>query len=147
MNTQNIETIEGAKPCLIDEQQANELIEANTQEMEDMEDLLTSTQIAVLAGLNHHQVVHDWLKKGHIVGWKNARHDYVFPAGQFDKHGQPIKRLDRITQLFDAAYEMWYWLTTPNDALDGAEPLALLHKGEVARVKAAAKGYLQGDVG
>lgn len=25
MNTQNIETIEGAKPCLIDEQQANEL--------------------------------------------------------------------------------------------------------------------------
>lgn len=135
MNTQNIETIEGAKPCLIDEQQANELIEANTQEMEEMEemeDLLTSTQLAARAGLNHDQVVHDWLKKGHIVGWKNARHEYVFPAGQLDKHGQPIKRLDRITKL---------------DALDGAEPLALLHKGEVARVKAAAKGYLQGDFG
>ena len=70
-----------------------------------------------------------------------------FPAGQFDKQGQPIKRLDRITQLFDDAYEMWYWLTAPNDALDGAEPLALLHKGEVARVKAVAKGYLQGDFG
>ena len=35
MNTQNIETIEGAKPCLIDEQQANERIEANTQYMKE----------------------------------------------------------------------------------------------------------------
>ena len=43
MNTQNIETIEGAKPCLIGEKQANELIEANTQEMEEIEDLLTSS--------------------------------------------------------------------------------------------------------
>ena len=147
MNTQNIETIEGAKTCLIDEQQANEWIETNTQEMEEMEDLLTSTQLAALAGIKRDQVVHDWLKKGRIVGWENAKHDYVFPAGQLDKHGQPIKRLDRITQLFDDAYEMWYWLTASNDALDGAEPLALLRRGEVARVKIAAKGYLQGDFG
>ena len=73
MNTQNIETIEGAKPSLIDEQQANELIEANTQEMEELEDLLTSTQLAALAGLNHDRIVHDWLKKGHIVGWEKCQ--------------------------------------------------------------------------
>ena len=136
--------IEGAED-LIGKQEANKQIEAYTQEMEETEDLLTSTQLADLTGLKPDRIIHDWLKNGHIVGWKHATHDYVFPAGQFDEYGHPIKKLDRISQLFDDAYEMWYWLTVPNDALDGAKPLAFLRAGEVACVEAAAKGYLQGD--
>ena len=67
-------------------------------------------------------------------------------AGQFNEHLQPPEGFDRIKQIFagdaDAA---WYWLTVPNDALDGEKPLVLLRKGEVARVESAAKGYLQGN--
>ena len=36
MNTQNIETIEGAKPCLIDEQQANELNTRKQRRFQEM---------------------------------------------------------------------------------------------------------------
>lgn len=67
-------------------------------------------------------------------------------AGQFNEHMQPPEGFDCIKQIFDGDVNAtWYWLTVPNDALDGAEPLALLREGEVARVEAAAKGYLQGD--
>ncbi|MDE2797710.1 MAG: MbcA/ParS/Xre antitoxin family protein [Gemmatimonadota bacterium] len=69
-------------------------------------------------------------------------------AGQFNEHLQPPEGFDRIKQIFDGdANAAWYWLTVPNDALDGEKPLALLHKGEVARVEADAKGYLEGDFG
>lgn len=64
---------------------------------------------------------------------------------QFNEHEQP-EGFDCIKQIFDGdADAAWDWLTVPNDALDGAEPLALLREEEVARVEAAAKGYLQGD--
>ncbi len=63
-----------------------------------------------------------------------------------DLHGQPPGGFNRIIHLFDGdTYATWYWLTVPNNALDGEEPLALLRRGEIARVEAAAEGYLQGD--
>ena len=66
-------------------------------------------------------------------------------AGQFNEHEQPLERFDLITQRFGDADAARYWLTVPNNALDGEEPLTLLSRGEVARVEAAAEGYLQGD--
>ena len=55
------------------------------------------------------------------------------------------KGLNVSPQRFGDADAARYWLTVPNDALDGAEPLALLREGEVARIEAATTGYLQGD--
>ena len=56
-----------------------------------------------------------------------------------NEHMQPPEGFDRIKQIFDGdADAAWYWLTVPNDALDGEKPLVLLRKGEVARVEAAA---------
>ena len=144
MDMQETETIEGTEPCLVDEQEADRRIAERTR-MEEMENLLTSEQLASRAGLETRQAVHDWLENGRIVGWQGAERDYVFPTGQFDEHGQPLKGLDRITRLFGDAFAAWCWLIVPNDALDGAEPLALLRKGKVDYVEAAAKGYLQGD--
>ena len=66
-------------------------------------------------------------------------------AGQFNEHEQPPEGFDRITQIFGDSDTVRYWLTVPNDAIDVAEPFALLKKGDVDRVAAAAKGYLQGD--
>ena len=68
-------------------------------------------------------------------------------TGQANEKGQPPHGFDRIARMFGDDDAAMYWLTAPNDALDGAEPLELLHKGEAARVEAAATGYLQGDFG
>ena len=41
-------------------------------------------------------------------------------AGQFNEHLQPPEGFDRIKQIFAGdANAAWYWLTVPNDALDG----------------------------
>ena len=136
--------IRGTEPRLVDGPETDRRIAARTR-MGKMEGLLTSAQLADLAGLKTRQSVHDWLKKGRIVGWQGAKRGYVFPVGQFDERGHPLKGLDLITPQFDDGYAAWCWLTAPHDALDGAEPLVLLCKGEAARVEAAAKGDLQGD--
>ena len=48
-------------------------------------------------------------------------------AGQFNEHLQPLEGFDRIKQIFDGdADAAWYWLTVPDDVLDGEKPLALL---------------------
>ncbi|MCY4187041.1 MAG: hypothetical protein OXD30_01000 [Bryobacterales bacterium] len=111
------------------------------------EDLLTSEQFAGRAGLKTRQSVHDWLRKGRIIGWQGAKRGYVFPAGQFDERGQLLEGLDRIAPLFEDGYAAWCWLSAPITALDGAEPLDLLRRGEVDLVQAAARGALQGDFG
>lgn len=111
------------------------------------EDLLTSREFADRAGLKTRQSVHDWLRKGRIIGWQGAKRGYVFPARQFDGRGQLLRGLDRIAPLFEDGYAAWRWLSAPVTALDGAEPLDLLGEGEVAIVEAAAKGDLQGDFG
>ncbi|MCY3873654.1 MAG: hypothetical protein OXF88_05100 [Rhodobacteraceae bacterium] len=56
-----------------------------------------------------------------------------------------VADLDRVTALFADGYAAWVWLTTPRPSLDGAEPLALLARGEVERVAEAALGDRQGD--
>lgn len=118
---------------------------AKRTRMGKKEDLLTSEQCAARTGLKTRQSVHDWLKKGQIIGWQGAKRGYLFPARQFDELGGPPKGLDRITPLFEDGYVAWCWLTTPLAALGGAEPLDLLCRGETGRVEAAAKGDLQGD--
>ena len=110
-------------------------------------DLLTSEQFAGRAGLKTRQSVHDWLRKGRIIGWQGAKRGYVFPAGQFDERGQLLEGLDRIAPLFEDGYAAWCWLSAPVTALDGAEPLDLLRRGEVDLVQAVARGALQGDFG
>ena len=109
------------------------------------EALLTSEELAARTGLRTRQSVHDWRRKGRIVGWQNARGGYVFPARQLDDRNRPLAGLDRVTGLFADGYSAWVWLTTPRPSLDGAEPLALLARGEIERVAEAAQGDRQGD--
>lgn len=139
-----IAVIEGAEPHLGDCSGTGRRIAERTRTGKK-EDLLTSAQFAAHVGLKTRQSVHEWLKKGRIIGWQGAKRGYVFPAGQFDERGQPLKGLDRVTSQFEDGYVAWCWLTSPLAALDGAEPLALLRRGQVALVESVAKGNLQGD--
>ena len=109
------------------------------------ETLLTSDELAERVGLKTRQSVHDWLKKGRILGWRGARRGHVFPAGQLDARGRPLEGLDRVAGLFDDGYAAWVWLTTELSSLDGAKPLTLLSGGKIDRVVKAAEGDRQGD--
>ena len=139
-----VDTIAGPASTTVDANEAERRLAARTRAGEP-ETLLTSEELAARTGLRTRQSVHDWRRKGRIVGWQNARRGYVFPAAQLGERNRPLAGLDRVTALFADGYAAWVWLTTPRPSLDGAEPLALLVRGEVERVAEAAQGDRQGD--
>ena len=139
-----VETIAGAEPRLVDEDEAAGRLADRTRGGA-AEALLTSDELAARVGLRTRQSVHDWLKKGHIVGWRGAKRGYVFPADQLDERGRPLEGLSRVVGLFGDGYAAWAWLTTELASLDGAMPLTLLAGGEIDRVAKAAEGDRQGD--
>ena len=139
-----IGTIAGAEPRLVDGDEAARRLATRTREG-GLEALLTSDELAARVGLKTRQSVHDWLKKGRIVGWRGAKRGYVFPADQFDERGRPLEGLDRVVGLFGDGYAAWAWLTTELSSLDGAKPLTLLADGAIDRVAKAAEGDRQGD--
>ena len=123
------------------------IIEARTTLYEPDEEVLSSNEVAARLGLKSRQSVHDWLRKGKIVGWQTAKRGYMFPARQFDERNRPIEGLGDVVALFGDAYAAWFWLTTPRNTLAGEEPLTVLAKGQRDRVIDAAEGHLQGDFG
>ena len=139
-----VETIVGAEPVRVGAGEAAGRMAGRTREGAP-EALLTSDELAARVGLKTRQSVHDWLKKGRIVGWRGAKRGYVFPADQFDDRGRPLQGLDRVVGLFGDGYAAWVWLTTNRPSLDGAMPLTLLAGGEIDRVAKAAEGDRQGD--
>ena len=142
--TDTVGTIAGAEPEIADAAQAQRQLSARTREG-TRETLLSSDELAARAGLKTRQSVHDWLKKGKIVGWRGAKRGYVFPAEQFDARGRPLAGLASVVGQFGDGYAAWVWLTTPRPSLDGARPLTLLAGGEIDRVANAAEGDRQGD--
>lgn len=139
-----VETLGGPEPARIDPGEAERLLAARTRPV-TAEGLLSSDEIAARMGLKSRQSVHDWRKKGKLLGWQNAKRGYVFPEGQLDARGHPVEGLERIAPFFPDAWAAWVWLTTPQAALDGETPLALMGRGDAARTAAAAEGYAQGD--
>ena len=138
------ETIAGPALPAVNAAEAQRRISARTREGAP-EILLTTEELAARVGLKTRQSVHDWRRKGRIVGWQNARRGYVFPAEQLDGRNRPLPGLDRVAGQFADGYAAWVWLTTPRPSLDGATPLAVLARGEVERVVEAARGDRQGD--
>lgn len=139
-----VETIAGPASVVVDAAEAERQVSARTRDGAP-ETLLTSEELAARIGLKTRQSVHDWRKKGRIVGWQNTRRGYVFPAAQLDERNRPLEGLDHVAELFGDGYAAWVWLTTPRPSLDGVAPLALIAEGEVERVVVAARGDLQGD--
>jgi hypothetical protein len=107
--------------------------------------LIGSDEVAARAGLKSRQSVHNWFKKGRIVGWKSAKRGLVFPARQLDKRGRPPEGLSEILPLFADGFDAWSWLTSSQTSLEGKCPLDLLREGRVEIVVAAAESEGQGD--
>ena len=142
--TRKVETLGGPEPARIDSGEAKRLLAERTRPGA-AEGLLTSDEIAERMGLKSRQSVHDWRRKGKLIRWQSAKRGYVFPEGQLDARGHPVEGMERIAPFFPDAWAAWCWLTTPQAALDGEIPLALMGRGDAARVAAAAEGYAQGD--
>lgn len=140
------ETVAGGAPIMVDASEANQRLSARTRDGVP-ETLLSSDELAARTGLKTRQSVHDWRRKGRIVGWQNAKRGYVFPAGQLDVQNRPLPGLEDVAGMFGDGYAAWVWLTTPLPSLDGAMPLTLLTEGEAERVADAARGDRQGDFG
>lgn len=139
-----VETVAGGAATLTSGSEANRRLSARTREGAP-ETLLTSDELAARTGLKTRQSVHDWRRKGRIIGWQNAKRGYVFPQHQLDEQNRPLRGLDGVAPLFGDGYAAWVWLTTPLASLDGAMPLTLLTEGEAERVIDAAHGDQQGD--
>ena len=137
-----IAVIRGSEPHLVQKSETGRRIAERTR-MGIREDLLTSEQFAARAGLKTRQSVHDWLKKGRIVGWQGAKRGYFFPAGQFDERGQPLKGLDRITPQFEDGYAAWRWLTAPLAALDGRSRLPFFARDKPHSLRLPQKGIFK----
>lgn len=139
-----VETVGGGASTLVDASEASRRLAVRMREG-GPETLLSSDELAARTGLKTRQSVHDWRRKGRIVGWQNAKRGYVFPSDQLDENNRPLPGIEGVTRLFADGYAAWFWLTTPLPSLGGAEPLALLAAGEAERVADAARGDLQGD--
>ena len=139
-----VESIGSDEPQRIGSAETVRRVSAHTRKGSP-ETLLTSDELAARVGLKTRQSIHDWLKRGRIVGWRGAKRGYVFPAEQLDDRGCPLEGLNRVAEQFDDGYAAWVWLTTERASLDGDKPLALLAKGEVDRVTEAVEGDKQGD--
>lgn len=139
-----VESIGGVEPQSISSGETARRMSARTRKGLP-ETLLTSDELAARVGLKTRQSIHDWLKRGRIVGWRGAKRGYVFPAEQLDDRDCPLEGLDRVAEQFDDGYAAWVWLTTERASLDGVKPLTLLAKGEVDRVAEAVEGDKQGD--
>ena len=144
MRAVRLEDIGGAEPHRIGAAEAAGRMFLRSGDGEP-ETLLTSDEMAARVGLRTRQSVHDWMKKGRIVGWRGAKRGYVFPAEQFDDRDTPFEGLERVVGLFGDGYAAWVWLTTRRPSLDGMMPLMLLARGEIDRVAKAAEGDKQGD--
>ena len=138
-----VETIVGREFRRIDPEEAERALARRVRPGPHM-DVLTSRELAARAGLKSRQTVHDWRRKGRIVGWRTAKRGYVFPAGQFDARGSPLEGLARVAPRFGDGYAAGLWLTTPAPALDGEPPLALLKRREIDSVALAVEAYAQG---
>ncbi len=142
------ETITGPPARLLGHEEAERRLSQRTRVGEkEGDELLTSDEFAQRVGAKSRQSVHNWLKKGRVVGWEGAKRGLVFPAEQLDERGKPLDGLGVILSSFDGHYSAWRWLTSRDDALDGSRPIDLLRRNDIARVESAAKGYAQGDFG
>lgn len=140
-----VETLAPIKEASTRHGNVGQVVAERTIPYQPDEEVLNSNEVAARLGLKSRQSVHDWLRKGRILGWQTAKRGYLFPTAQLDERNRPIKGLGDIVALFEDAYAAWRWMTIPQSALDGDTPLAVLASGERDRVSAAAEGYLQGD--
>lgn len=81
--------------------------------------------------------LHDWQKRGAVVGLLKGERKHVFPLAQF-VDGRPVEGMVEVTSVIRNTRAAWQWLIQPKPSIGGA-PLDRLKAGHVDEVVAAAE--------
>lgn len=81
--------------------------------------------------------LHDWQKRGAIIGLLKGERKHVFPLAQF-VDGRPVEGMPQVTKIIRNPRAAWQWLIRPKPSIGGA-PLDRLKKGGLDEVLAAAE--------
>ncbi|PDT80851.1 hypothetical protein CO676_25335 [Sinorhizobium sp. BJ1] len=81
--------------------------------------------------------LHDWQKRGAVIGLLKGERKHVFPLAQF-VDGRPVKGISDVTRIIGNARAAWQWLVQPKPSISGT-PIDRLKAGKIDEVIAAAE--------
>jgi hypothetical protein len=81
--------------------------------------------------------LHDWHKRGAVIGLLKGERKHVFPLAQF-VDGRPVEGMTEVTRVIGNPRVAWQWLTQHKPSIGGT-PLDRLKQGHVAQVADAAE--------
>uniref|UniRef100_A0A9E7ZZF2 Antitoxin Xre/MbcA/ParS-like middle domain-containing protein n=1 Tax=Bosea sp. NBC_00436 TaxID=2969620 RepID=A0A9E7ZZF2_9HYPH len=81
--------------------------------------------------------LHDWHKRGAVVGLLKGERKHVFPLAQF-VDGRPVEGMPQVTKIIRNPRAVWLWLIQPKPSVGGI-PLEMLKHGHLDVVLAAAE--------
>lgn len=81
--------------------------------------------------------LHDWQKRGAIIGLLKGERKHVFPLAQF-VDGRPVEGMSEITKIIRNQRAAWQWLIQSKPSIGGS-PLDALKSGHINDVIEAAE--------
>ncbi|MCA1868350.1 hypothetical protein HW571_22000 [Agrobacterium genomosp. 3] len=81
--------------------------------------------------------LHDWHKRGAVIGLLKGERKHVFPLAQF-VDGRPVEGMPQLTKIIRNPRVAWQWLIQPKPSLGGT-PLDRLKMGSLDKVLDAAE--------
>lgn len=81
--------------------------------------------------------LHDWQKRGAVIGLLKGERKHVFPLAQF-VDGRPIQGMTEVTKIIRNPRTAWQWLIQTKPSIGGT-PLEELKKGHLEKVLDAAE--------
>lgn len=81
--------------------------------------------------------LHDWHKRGAVIGLLKGERKHVFPLTQF-VDGRPVEGMPQVTKIIRNPRVAWQWLIQPKPSMGGT-PLDNLKKGNLDEVLDAAE--------
>lgn len=81
--------------------------------------------------------LHDWQKRGAVIGLLKGERKHVFPLAQF-VDGRPVQGMSDVTRIIGNPRAAWQWLIQLKPSIGGT-PLDRLKAGKIDEVVAAAE--------
>jgi len=81
--------------------------------------------------------LHEWQKRGAVVGLLKGERKHVFPLAQF-VDGRPVEGMSEVVRRIGNPRVAWQWLIQPKPSIGGT-PLDRLKKGHTSQVVEAAE--------
>ncbi len=82
--------------------------------------------------------LHDWQKRGAIIGLLKGERKHAFPLAQFID-GRPVEGMAQIRKIIRDPRAAWLWLIKRHPGTGGQPPLARLKEGRIEEVVAVAR--------